>query len=244
MQLLSLTRIICLVLVFSLIAELCHAATVAESDQNSENATPRPRRVRYKNKNKSNSHHRRHKAAQATEPVAPTTFASSNEPEFETLVQQTSEHSEHSLYDNSIEMFPAVAIKRTANSYAINVTAILGQSAFLPCAVRNLGTHNLLWLRVKDGDVLAYDDMLITQDQRFKLIKKASNESNLLLQNVKLSDSGEYVCQINTDSVKSKSVNLIILSEFQIKFCKNLSFLMANFFYFVFQLHRLFQTSS
>lgn len=101
----------------------------------------------------------------------------------------------------------------SSSHLTINVTAILGQSAFLPCAVRNIGTYSLLWLRVSDGDVLAVDNMLITQDSRFSLVKKFSNESNLLIQGVKLTDAGEYVCQINTETVKSKIVNLIIFSK-------------------------------
>jgi hypothetical protein len=187
-----------------------------ESTSSGSETTTQTRRIRYKSKQKSSHHNRRHKAAQQLTTAAFTALTN-GEPEFETIMQLQQQTKELGLYDNSIEEEtypPAATIKRTPNSYAINVTAILGQSAFLPCAVRNLGTHNLLWLRVKDGDVLSYDDMLITQDQRFKLIKKAANESNLLLQGVKLSDAGEYLCQINTDNVKSKSVNLIIMSMF------------------------------
>lgn len=109
---------------------------------------------------------------------------------------------------------PPVFPQRPPNSILTNLTVILGQNALLSCTVRNLGSHNILWLRVKDGDVLAYDDMLITQDPRIRLIKKNQNESSLFIQGVKLSDSGEYACQINTQYVKSKFINLIILSNF------------------------------
>ena len=91
-----------------------------------------------------------------------------------------------------------------------NVTSILGQPALLNCAVRNLGSFNILWLRVKDGDVLAFDDMLITQDSRFRLVKKSHSESNLIIHGVRSKDAGEYACQINTPQVKSKFINLIV----------------------------------
>ena len=94
-----------------------------------------------------------------------------------------------------------------------NVTSILGHSALLTCAVRNLGSYNILWLRVKDGDVLAFDDMLITQDSRFRLVKKSNSESNLIIQAVRSKDAGEYACQINTHQVKSKFVNLIVFGK-------------------------------
>jgi hypothetical protein len=121
-----------------------------------------------------------------------------------------------SHYDTSSSSVgvPSVFPQRPPNSILTNLTVILGQNALLSCTVRNLGSHNILWLRVKDGDVLAYDDMLITQDPRIRLIKKNQNESSLFIQGVKLNDAGEYACQINTQSVKSKFINLIILSNY------------------------------
>ena len=173
---------------------------------------------------------RRRQEKSVTSVIVLSTTQASNEPDFDDLIiasyynqnlnenlheasqqQQQQDVANNDRQSESAENFQA--LKRNSNALTINVTAILGQSAFLPCAVRNLGTHNILWLRVKDGDVLAFDDMVITQDQRFKLIKKSANESNLLVQNVRLNDAGEYVCQINTESVKSKFVNLIILSK-------------------------------
>jgi len=94
-----------------------------------------------------------------------------------------------------------------------NVTSVLGHMAVLTCAVRNLGSYNILWLRVKDGDVLAFDDMLITQDNRFRLVKKSQSESNLIIESVRSKDAGEYACQINTHQVKSKFVNLIVFGK-------------------------------
>jgi hypothetical protein len=130
-----------------------------------------------------------------------------NEPEFDSLI--TNNYNDQFIANQET----IAALRKASSSAIINVTAILGQSAFLPCVVRNIGTYNILWLRVRDGDVLAFDDMLITQDPRFKLIKKSRNESNLLIQNVKLNDVGEYLCQINTEKTKSKTVHLNILSK-------------------------------
>lgn len=120
--------------------------------------------------------------------------------------------SQYDLSSSASLPFSSGPISRPPNSLLTNVTVVLGQNALLSCAVKNLGSHNILWLRVRDGDVLAYDDMLISQDPRIRLLKKTNNESSLFIQNVKLSDSGEYACQINTHSVKSKFINLIILT--------------------------------
>lgn len=123
------------------------------------------------------------------------------EPEFElNSVLQASSIS--NIFDN---------YQRTPNVEYIN--AILGQDVVLPCKVKNLGSHNILWLRLKDGDVIAYDNMTVTQDHRFMLEKRFESESNLIIREVKLSDSGDYACQINTPNLKSKIINLMILSN-------------------------------
>lgn len=95
-----------------------------------------------------------------------------------------------------------------------NVTVKLGQNTLLTCSVRNIGSFKILWLRVKDGDVLAYDNLLITQDPRFQLIQNSVGESNLFIENAKESDAGEYVCQLNTETLKAKFSNLIVLSNY------------------------------
>jgi hypothetical protein len=124
------------------------------------------------------------------------------EPEFETSVSAVS------------ESFNSIPARRSNNlQLSDNVTTILGHNALLPCSVRNIDSFKILWLRVKDGDVLAYDNLLISQDPRFSLIQSTPKESNLFIKSVKESDSGEYACQLNTNSLKVKFVNLVILSK-------------------------------
>lgn len=148
--------------------------------------------TRKKTKSKYKGNKRQEKQLVAPQPVA-SRLVNLNEPEFD------------SLADPYIEMN---TIQNT-----VNMSVMLGQNVILPCAVRNIASFKILWLRLKDGDVLAYDDMVITQDPRFSLIKKTLNESNLKIQSVKSTDSGEYACQINTQSLKAKLINLIIMSK-------------------------------
>jgi len=110
---------------------------------------------------------------------------------------------------------PGSVPSRRSNDETISndVTAIVSHNVLLPCAVRNIGSYKILWLRVKDGDVLAYDNLLITQDPRFSLIQNSASESNLFIKNVRESDAGEYACQLNTETLKAKFVNLVVLSN-------------------------------
>lgn len=162
---------------------------------------------RYKKfRNKSNSMRRREEKL-------------ANEPDFESIASSPfSSQATTSLTNNPNELAfsnqesKSVEQPKKAHSIQMNITAVVGQEAVLPCSVRNLGSHHILWLRVRDGDVLAFDEMMITQEPRFRVEKKTPTQSNLVISNTQPRDAGEYACQINTNSVKSKFINLIILS--------------------------------
>lgn len=157
------------------------------------------------------SNHNRNKANKRQEkPEKSIKIPSSDEPDFDLIPTTT-------ILSQIVFSVTNTPFTTHRASNFMQLTAIVGQNVILPCAVRNLGVYNILWLRVKDGDVLAFDNMTITQDPRIKFAKKSHNESNLLIESVKLSDSGEYACQINTQSVKSKLINLSVLSNFLMK---------------------------
>jgi len=58
---------------------------------------------------------------------------------------------------------------------------------------------------------LTYDISRIIDDDRIGVERPFTNDWNLLIHNVKYSDSGKYVCQINTKPVKIKTVMLYVL---------------------------------
>jgi hypothetical protein len=143
-----------------------------------------------------------------------------NEPDFESINSSPfSSQSTSSLTNSTNELEflnqegKVTETTKKLHPIQMNITAVVGQEAILPCSVRNLGSHHILWLRVRDGDVLAFDEMMITQESRFRVEKKTPTQSNLVISNIQPRDAGEYACQINTNSVKSKFINLVILSN-------------------------------
>lgn len=174
-------------------------------------------RVALSRKNKSNKSNKSNKRQEKVySSSVHSKLVNLNEPEFDSynMLPQISSSSSSSVsggvYDEPIVSFMEAVSSRISNS--LNMSVMLGQNVVLPCAVKNIGSFKILWLRVRDGDVLAYDDMIISQDPRFSLSRKSVNESNLKIQSVKASDSGEYACQINTQSLKAKLINLIIMT--------------------------------
>lgn len=58
------------------------------------------------------------------------------------------------------------------------------------------------------GFVLTLNEKRIYDDQRFSVERPHKNHWNLYIRDVKFSDSGKYVCQIDTNPVKTKEVML------------------------------------
>ncbi|XP_065344709.1 lachesin-like [Cloeon dipterum] len=74
--------------------------------------------------------------------------------------------------------------------------AVLGDTLVLPCEIQNVGNYVVLWRR--GGDVLTAREIMVTRDQRFRLVEGY----NLEIRNVMPQDAGDYVCQISAKDNK------------------------------------------
>ncbi|KAG5671483.1 hypothetical protein PVAND_001677 [Polypedilum vanderplanki] len=83
--------------------------------------------------------------------------------------------------------------------------AVVDDTIILPCKVKNLGTYVLLWRR--GAAVLTAQNLMVTRDARFKII----DGYNLQISNVKITDAGDYVCQIGDEQPKDQVHTLEIL---------------------------------
>lgn len=84
-----------------------------------------------------------------------------------------------------------------------NVSVPIGREATLSCVVNNLGTHKIGWMR-SDQTVLALATKVVTQNSRFMVAKDEPNIWKLKIKNVKSSDDGCYICQINTTPLQKQ----------------------------------------
>ncbi|XP_067127907.1 neurotrimin-like [Centruroides vittatus] len=85
-----------------------------------------------------------------------------------------------------------------------NVTVAVGRDAKLPCHVDNLGTYRVAWLRVESKTVLTIHRHVITRNYRINLTQRDHKLWILHINNVRESDRGGYMCQINTVPMKSQ----------------------------------------
>ncbi|BFY98121.1 hypothetical protein BsWGS_01161 [Bradybaena similaris] len=100
-----------------------------------------------------------------------------------------------------------VALEPSFDSPMANVTYKEMETAVLPCSVKFLGRHQVVWTD-QWSTLLTYEDRRIIDDERLSVERPFTKDWNLHIREVKYKDQGLYNCQINTNPVKIKTVNL------------------------------------
>jgi neurotrimin len=85
-----------------------------------------------------------------------------------------------------------------------NVSAVIGKDAVLDCFVESLGSkYKVGWMRA-DQTVLSVGKM-VTQNSRYSISHDGNSRWSLRINNVRESDEGCYLCQINTQPLLKQS---------------------------------------
>ncbi|XP_012270472.1 neurotrimin-like [Orussus abietinus] len=87
----------------------------------------------------------------------------------------------------------------------VNVTASVGREAILACVVQDLSAYKVAWLRVDTQTILTIAKHVITKNHRIGVTNSDDRTWFLHIREVKESDRGWYMCQINTDPMKSQN---------------------------------------
>ncbi|XP_066595963.1 opioid-binding protein/cell adhesion molecule homolog [Prorops nasuta] len=85
-----------------------------------------------------------------------------------------------------------------------NVTASVGREAILSCVVQDLGQYKVAWLRVDTQTILTIASHVITKNHRITVSHGDYRTWFLHIHAVRESDRGWYMCQLNTDPMKSQ----------------------------------------
>lgn len=85
-----------------------------------------------------------------------------------------------------------------------NITVAVGREAVLECGVDNLSNFKVAWLRVDTQTILTIHSHVITKNHRIAVTHTEHRTWYLHIRDVRESDRGWYMCQINTDPMKSQ----------------------------------------
>ncbi|KAK0168928.1 hypothetical protein PV327_002684 [Microctonus hyperodae] len=91
-----------------------------------------------------------------------------------------------------------------------NLTVPLGRDAMFTCLVEHLGGYRVGWIKADTKAIQAIHDHVITHNPRVSVSRSDHSTWNLHIKGVQLEDAGLYMCQINTDPMKSQVGTLTI----------------------------------
>ncbi|XP_050097761.1 zwei Ig domain protein zig-8-like isoform X1 [Anopheles aquasalis] len=93
-----------------------------------------------------------------------------------------------------------------------NVTALVGNTAYLNCRVRNLGNRTVSWIRHRDLHLLTVGKATYTSDQRYQSVHNPQlDDWSLKVLYPQQRDSGVYECQISTTPPVGYSMTLSVV---------------------------------
>ncbi|EZA62236.1 Lachesin [Ooceraea biroi] len=92
-----------------------------------------------------------------------------------------------------------------------NLTITLGRDATFTCHVKHLGGYRVGWVKADTKAIQAIHDHVITHNPRVAVTHSDHTMWNLHIKGVQIEDAGLYMCQINTDPMKSQTGLLSIV---------------------------------
>ncbi|CAH0672728.1 unnamed protein product [Chilo suppressalis] len=92
-----------------------------------------------------------------------------------------------------------------------NLTVSLGREAVFTCVVNDLGSYRVAWLRVDTQTILTIASHVITKNHRIAVNHSDRRVWFLHIHDVRQSDRGWYMCQLNTDPMKSQTAYLDVV---------------------------------
>ncbi|XP_072944561.1 lachesin-like [Epargyreus clarus] len=85
-----------------------------------------------------------------------------------------------------------------------NLTVPISRDATFRCLVQNLGGYRVGWVKADTKAIQAIHVHVVTNNHRVAVSHNGQTVWNLHIRNVQEEDRGQYMCQINTDPMKSQ----------------------------------------
>ncbi len=101
-------------------------------------------------------------------------------------------------------MEPAIRELPTFVGQVQNQTVRAGNDVILSCQVKNLGSYKVAWVRIDTQTILTIHHNIITRNQRVSLSHHDREIWRLHLERAQETDRGWYMCQVNTDPMRSQ----------------------------------------
>ncbi|XP_076465999.1 lachesin-like [Babylonia areolata] len=104
---------------------------------------------------------------------------------------------------------------KAMDEHPVNITVIQGSTAVLPCSVdpryteQHKDQYKVVWVSPTQT-AISMEDRRMINDMRMSVERPFLKDWNLHIRNVSITDAGEFLCQLNTNPVQSKTVKLFV----------------------------------
>ncbi|XP_044315298.1 lachesin isoform X2 [Drosophila rhopaloa] len=92
-----------------------------------------------------------------------------------------------------------------------NITVPLGRDISFTCVVDNLDQYRVAWIKSDSKAILGIHTHMVSLNPRLSVTHNGHNTWKLHISRVQINDSGSYMCQVNTDPMKSISGHLDVV---------------------------------
>lgn len=96
-------------------------------------------------------------------------------------------------------------------STMVNASVVVGRDAALSCHISHSEGFKVAWVRVDTQTVLTMSEHVITKNHRIRVSEPDSNVWRLEISDIRRTDAGHYMCQINTDPMQSQLAYLDVM---------------------------------
>ncbi|KAM8704607.1 hypothetical protein ACLKA7_009118 [Drosophila subpalustris] len=154
-------------------------------------------------------------AAEAAAAAAASTMASETvtlSPEEQRQQMFNEQHSYLASHNGQLQ--PGQTPRKNLTMPVLNVTAQMGNHAYMPCQIHRLSDKPVSWVRLRDGHIISVDETTFIADERFQSIFQEDHDYtwSLQIKYVAPSDAGWYECQMATEPKLSAKVHLEVIT--------------------------------
>ncbi|XP_051863620.1 uncharacterized protein LOC117576203 [Drosophila albomicans] len=154
-------------------------------------------------------------AAAAAAAAAASTMASETvtlSPEQQRQQMFNEQHSYLASHNGQLE--PGQQPRKNLTMPVLNITAQMGNHAYMPCQIHRLSDKPVSWVRLRDGHIISVDETTFIADERFQSIFQEDHDYtwSLQIKYVQPSDAGWYECQMATEPKLSAKVHLEVIT--------------------------------
>ncbi|XP_057333653.1 lachesin [Microplitis mediator] len=91
-----------------------------------------------------------------------------------------------------------------------NHTVTQGRDVFFTCVVNHLHSYKVAWIKSDSRAILAIHTHMVTHNPRLSVTHNGHDTWKLHIANVQKNDSGTYMCQVNTDPMRSQMGYMVV----------------------------------